>query len=61
MSQRLGQELTSQVFSSKYHTFMILLQNYAGDRQKSSKTTIMKMFVKLDKAKSNTGNTNGLN
>jgi len=40
---------------------MILLQNYAGDRQKSSKTMIMKMFVILDKANPYTGNINGLN
>jgi hypothetical protein len=41
--------------------FKILLQNYAGDRQKTSKTMIMKMFITLDKTKPNTGNINSLN
>jgi len=40
---------------------MTLLQNYAGDRQKSYKTMIIKMFVILDKAKPSTGNINVLN
>ena len=40
---------------------MILLQNYADDRQKLTKIMTMNMFVKLDKAKLNTGNINGLN
>jgi hypothetical protein len=40
---------------------MTLLQNYAGDRQKSSKIMIMKMFVIMDKAKLSIGNINGLN
>jgi hypothetical protein len=39
---------------------MTLLQNYAGDRQKSFKTTTMKMFAILAKAKLSTGNINDL-
>ena len=35
---------------------MTLLQNYAGDKKKFSKTMKMKMFVILGKAKLNTGN-----
>jgi len=37
---------------------MTLLQNYVGDRQKSYKIMIMKMFLILDKAKLSTGNIN---
>jgi hypothetical protein len=46
---------------SKFHTFMISSQNYAGSKQKSSKIFIIQMFVILDKAKPNTGNIRGLN
>jgi hypothetical protein len=40
---------------------MTSLQNYAGNRQKSSKNMVMKMFATLDKGKPNTANINGLN
>jgi hypothetical protein len=46
---------------SKLRTCMILLQNYAGSKQKSYKIMTMKMFTILDKAKPNTGNIRGLN
>jgi hypothetical protein len=42
---------------SKFHTFMISSQNYAGSEQKSSKIIIIQMFVILD----NTENIGGLN
>jgi hypothetical protein len=41
--------------------FKILLQNYAGNRQRTSKTTTMKTFVTSDKAKPNTENIRGSN
>jgi hypothetical protein len=46
---------------SKFRMFTILLQNCAGNRQRSSKTTTMKTFETSDKAKPNTGNIKGSN
>jgi hypothetical protein len=40
---------------------MILLQNYAGSKQKSYNNTTVKIFATLHKAKSNTRNESGLN
>jgi hypothetical protein len=36
---------------SKFHTFTISSQNYAGSKQKSYKIIRIQMFVRLDKAK----------
>jgi hypothetical protein len=44
---------------SKFHTVVILPEKY-GDRKKQS-YEIIKMFISLEKAKSNPGNIKGLN
>jgi hypothetical protein len=46
---------------SKFYTFMISSQNYAGSKHKSYKIIIIQMFVILDKAKPITENIRGLN
>jgi hypothetical protein len=46
---------------SKFHTFKISSQNYAGSKQKSYKIIITQMFTILDKAKPNTESIRGLN
>jgi hypothetical protein len=43
------------------HTYMIVEQNYAGNKQKSYKAMKIKMFATLDKARPDTGNIRGLN
>jgi hypothetical protein len=45
----------------KSHTFKTSLQNYAENRQKLSKPTIMMTFVILGKAELGTENINGFN
>jgi hypothetical protein len=46
---------------SKFHTFMVSSQNYAGSRQKSYKIIIIQMFMLCDMAKHNTENIKGFN
>jgi hypothetical protein len=41
--------------------YMIILQNYAGNKQKSYKIIKMQIFAILDKAKPDAGNIRGLN
>jgi hypothetical protein len=52
--------LTS-VRESVYRMFMIIKQNYPGNKQKSFKIMKMQMFAILDKAKPDTRNTRGSN
>jgi hypothetical protein len=49
------------VWRLKFRIHMILLQNYAGRRQKSYRIMKMQMFATLAKAKLNTENIKGSN
>jgi hypothetical protein len=45
------------IWFSNFRTYMIILKNYAGNKQNSYKIMKMQMFETLDKANPDTGNT----
>jgi hypothetical protein len=52
--------ITICIRRSKFRTYMTIQQNYAGNKQKSYKIMIMKMFAILDKAKPDIESIRGL-